>query len=171
MCRTVILFELDHFSTDKVAFELNDVANVCTAKRIDRLVAIAHHSQRGPRNAAARIEFKWPHRRRQPFDLFGFNTTRKLSNQRILGVIGVLVLVNENVSKPALINRGNVWVSPKQVHGLPNQVVKVEGICTAQLLFVFVKDLNEYAFSGVGFVGGRSVTRSVEQLILEPGDL
>ena len=41
--RTVVLLEQNSRGAGKVFFELADVANVCTAKRIDRLVAVTHH--------------------------------------------------------------------------------------------------------------------------------
>ena len=41
--RAVVLLEQNRLGPGEVFFELADVANVCAAKRVNRLVAVAHH--------------------------------------------------------------------------------------------------------------------------------
>ena len=42
--RAIVLLEQNRLGPGEVFFELADVANVCAAKRVNRLVAVAHHS-------------------------------------------------------------------------------------------------------------------------------
>ena len=72
----VVLLQQDRARVRVVALELEDVADRGAAERVDRLVGVADHAQ-----------------------LAG--VADDLLHQRVLGVVGVLVLVDEDVPEPA----------------------------------------------------------------------
>ena len=74
--RAVVLLELDHLRVREVALEVEDVADVGAAEAVDRLVVVADHHQ---------VAVLAGEQLQQP----------------VLGVVGVLVLVDEDVAEGA----------------------------------------------------------------------
>ena len=74
--RAVVLLELDHLGLGEVTLEVEDVADVGVAEAVDRLVLVADDHQVAV--------------------LFG-----EQLQQPVLGVVGVLVLVDEDVAEGA----------------------------------------------------------------------
>ena len=84
------------------------------AEGVDRLVGVADHAQLGRLRA----------RRARGAD--------QLADQDVLGVVGVLVLVDEHVPEPAAVVLGDVREGLQQVHRRHDQVVEVERVGLAQ---------------------------------------
>ena len=89
--------------TGVVPFKVQDVFNVSTPPAVDTLVGI-------------------------PDDADVFILVRQHVDQLILGVVGVLVLVDVDVVEAVLVEFQRFRVLLKQLDGLHNQVVKVEGL-------------------------------------------
>jgi hypothetical protein len=94
--RAVVLLEQHDLGARVVALELGDVADVGAAEGVDRLVGVADDGERR-RLAVARSKIIMPSRRRRAPHRAG-----ELVDERVLGVVGVLVLVDEDVPEPAV---------------------------------------------------------------------
>ena len=99
--RAVVLLQLDHRGVRVVALEVEDVAQVGAAPRVDALVVVADHGQ--------------------VLALAG-----ELPDPQVLGAVGVLVLVDVQVAPAILVVRQHAGRLLEQPHGLVQQVVEVE---------------------------------------------
>ncbi len=107
LARSVVLLELHHLGAGEMSLEIEDVAHVGAAPRVDGLVVVADDAH------VLVLPAEEPH-------------------QLELRVVGVLVLVDDHVAKalaPALEHVGPV---PPEVHDLADQIVEVEGLERAQ---------------------------------------
>ena len=141
--RAVVLLEADHLGVGVVALELEDVADVGAAPRVDRLVVVADHGE-----------------------------VAALAGQQVgdavLGVVGVLVFVDHDEAERAPVVLEAVRVDLEQVHRLHQQVVEVHGAHLHELLLVELVDVGGGALkeaAGVLAKGGRVV-----QAVLGVGD-
>ncbi len=101
--RAVVLLEQHHLRPDVVALELDDVADVRPAEGIDRLVRVADDGERGRVERARRILENRSVESGRALQQVGLRGARQLADQRVLRVVGVLVLVDEDVPEPALV--------------------------------------------------------------------
>ncbi len=109
----VVLLELDHRRVGVVALEVEDVAQVGAAPRVDRLVVVTHHG-----------------------DVLAL--PGQVTDPQVLRAVGVLVLVDVQVA-PALVVVGeHARRRIEQPHGLVEQVVEVERAGGAQARLVGV---------------------------------
>lgn len=140
---TVVLLQFYHVGVGEIAFELQDVADGGAAPGVNGLVVITHH--------------------RQVSVPLGQKT-----EQHILGMVCVLVLVHQDVVELALVVLQHRRVLLKQARRQADQVVKVQGVIGRQALLVGGIDpgLN---LLHVGAGGGGKLIR-VLQLVLGPGD-
>ena len=84
-----------------------------------------------------------------------------------MGVIGVLVLVDQDVPEAALIQRGHLGEGSKEVHRLPDEVIEVERVRPSELSRVLAEDLDENTLSGVIEVDAAGVALHILKLVLE----
>ena len=96
---------------------------------------------------------------------------RQLTDERVLGVVGVLVLVDEHVPEPPLVERRDLGERAEQVDGLRDEVVEVEGVRPAQRLGVAPEDLEERDLFRVVGVEAAREGLDVDELVLELRDL
>ena len=101
-CRAVILFKLYRAAAGVIPLKLKDVPDVRPAPGIYRLVVVAHDA-----------------------DVLVFGG--KVFCKYVLGVVGVLVLVNENVAEPFLVFFAQRVVFFERVDGFQEQVAEIEG--------------------------------------------
>ncbi len=99
----IILLQPDHLGARKILLEPQDVPHLGPAPAIDRLVIVAH---------AADILVPL---RQQP-------------QPEVLGDVGILILVDEDVAEPALILGQHVWVRLKDGDNMQQQVTEIDGI-------------------------------------------
>ena len=76
-----------------VALELQDVADGRTTERVDRLVGVTDHAEL----PGWHVAIFW---------------TDKFLDQRVLGVVGVLVLINQHVPEAAAVFFGDIREVP-----------------------------------------------------------
>ena len=114
--RAVVLLEQHDLGVREVLLELEDVADVGAAEGVDRLVGVADDAQLGGRDG-----------RRRPALAAGGGAD-ELAHQRVLRVVGVLVLVDEHVPEAPPVVLGDVGEDLQQVDGLHDQVVEVHGV-------------------------------------------
>ena len=122
----VVLLQQDRDGVGEVLLELDDVADAGAAEGVDGLVGIAHHAQLARRHARRRGR-------------------HQLADQLVLGVVGVLVLVDEHVAEPAPVVLGDGGQPLQQRHRLHDQVVEVERVGRAQAGLVDGVDLGDLA--------------------------
>ena len=151
--RTVVLFEQNGFGVGEVALELFDVADGGAAEGVDRLIGVTDDAEFGGFEAAR-----------------GGLLPHQFADEDVLGVVGVLVLVDEDVPEAAPVVLGDLRVTVQQGDGLADQVVEVEGVGRPQPALVLAEDLRDRRRGEVVLVcrGRRLVGR--DQLVLEVRD-
>ena len=107
----IVLLQLDHPRAGIVFLEGQDVLQICAAEGIDALVIVSHHAD-------------------VPVAVC------QLVHQLELNVVGVLVLIHQNITEALLIVLQHLRCLLKQRHGLQQQVIKVQRIVRLQLLLV-----------------------------------
>ena len=90
----------------------------------------------------------------------------QLPHERILGVVGVLVLVHQNMPEFAAIIVCDFGELLEQKHGFANEVVKVEGVRGAKALGIDGVNLRDSLFPRV-IRGRRTVFFGAHQLVFE----
>ena len=141
--RAVVLLELDHGGTRLVALEVEDVAQVGAAPRVDRLVVVADHAQ----VVMARGEGP---------------------NPQVLGAVRVLVLVHVEVAPAFLVAGEDGGDLVEQSDRVEQDVVEVESAQLCEAGLVDPGQPGDLAFVVVqGALGQGS---AVEHLVLGPAD-
>ncbi len=108
---TVVLLERHDRGAGKGVLELDDVGDVGAAPAVDGLVEVAHR--------AHLVVLTGDHH-----------------HQVVLGAVGVLVLVDQDVAEPAAVALQHVGEAAEQVDGDHQQVVEVHGRGSQQALLV-----------------------------------
>ena len=103
----VILFQPDDRGPREVVLELQDVVEIGAAPAIDRLVGVAGRAE------------VW---------MVGAQT----AGDGVLGQIGVLVLVDQDVAEPVVEAGANIGLRPEQLGDVVEQVVKVDRVEVAK---------------------------------------
>ena len=160
--RAVVLLEQDRARVRVVGLELHDVADRRPAERVDRLVRVAHDGQlAGPDRARAHLLER--------------RDARELAHEHVLGVVRVLVLVDQHVPEPSPVALRDHREALQQLDGRHDQVVEVERVRLPQPRLVAGVPLREHRVERVGRAGRRpGLARErlrVDQLVLERGDL
>ena len=142
--RAVVLLERDRPRPGEVALELEDVADVGAAERIDALVRV-------PDCADVLV------------------LGRQQLQQPVLGVVRVLVLVDEDVAEGLAPARGGLREAFEHLDGQHQQVVEVDRVRAVQAALVELVDL------GDGLIVERRDARHVlvraDELVLRVRDL
>ncbi len=107
----VVLLQADDLRVRVVALELEDVADVGAAPRVDALVVVAHHGEVAVR-AGEQV------------------------GEPVLGVVGVLVLVDEHEAERLLVVLQPVRIALEQLDRLHQKVVEVHGVHLGVALLV-----------------------------------
>ena len=100
LCAAVVLCQHHSGDIGKGFLKLHDVAKICTAETIDRLVGVAHNT-----------------------NVVMLCTEHK--NNFILRDVGVLVLIYQNMLKALLVHTKNIGVLLEELHRTHEQIVKV----------------------------------------------
>ena len=127
--RTVVLLQLEDHRRGIILLEREDVLDLGPAERIDRLRVVAH-------DADLRVGL------RQPAD------------DRILRIVGVLVLVDQNISELLLVAGQHVGAVPQQDVGLQKQIIEVHRAVALAALAVDVVNIAEFGNLGLPVLGG-----------------
>ena len=132
--RAVVLLELEDPGRGKILLEGENVLDLGTAERVDRLCVVAHDADPG-------VEL------------------RQAADDDVLGVVGVLVLVHQDVFEQLLVARQHVRGVAQQDVGLQEQVVEVHRAVALAALAVDIVDIAELGdlrlpvFGGIDRVG------------------
>ena len=89
-------------------------------------------------------------------------------HQLVLGAVGVLVLVDQQIAVAALVALARFARDLEQADGFEQQVVEVEGVVLAQLGLVALIDVGDAL--AVGILGGEVVLLRIDHVVLGPGD-
>ena len=127
--RTVVLFQFEDHRRGIILLERKDILDFGPAERVDRLRVVAH-------DADLRVRL------------------RQAADNRILGIIGVLILVDEDVFELLLIAGQHVGAVAQQDVGLQQQIVEVHRAVTLAALAVDVVDVAELGNLRLPVLGG-----------------
>ena len=127
--RAVVLLELEDLRIGVVVAEREDVLDFRAAERVDGLRVVAH-------DADLRVAL------------------REAADDDILRVVGVLVLVDQNVLEELLVARQHVGAVAQQDVGLQQQVVEVHRAVVLAALAVEVVEVAEFGHLRLAVLGG-----------------
>ena len=153
---TVVLLQQDGAGGRVILLELLDVAYGGAAEGVDGLIGVADDGQLPGRRGRARPG--------------GARAADELAHEDVLGVVGVLVLVDEHVAEATPVHLGDGGPVLEQGHGAHDEVVEVEGVGGIQPGGVGAVDLDEVAFEGVGSHSLLRVLRGGDELVLQVRD-
>ena len=168
LCRTVVLFQNDDVGAGEILAKFEDVPDVGTPERIDRLVGITNDRQGRRIDAALGVV---EHRRGFDRHVLGLHRSCEFMNQFVLRLVGVLVLVHKHVAESTLVQSPNFGERAKQEHGLADEIVEVECVRASQFLGVTAEDFEEHHFVRVVRVRLTRKAVDVDQFVLEAGHL
>src|SRR5262249_18258123 len=97
----IISLEGNHATAGKVALELEDVCQVCPAPSVNRLIGIAGDAKIGM-------------------------LSRERANDRVLGEVGVLILIDRYVFEATVEFGAHVFVFLEDRHYVDQQIVKID---------------------------------------------
>ena len=155
---TVVLLEQDRVGVRVVLLEVRNIADIRAAEGVDGLVGVTHDGQLG-RGHRVRVGAAVSRRLRVGAD--------QLAHQLVLGVVGVLVLVHEDVAELAAVVVRDFGELLEQEDGAANQVVKVEGVGGAQTLRVDGVNLRDGLLVRVIARHAGCVRLGADQLVLQ----
>jgi hypothetical protein len=155
--RAVVLLEQDRRGVRVVLLELDDVADRRPAERVDGLVGVADDAQLG--------------RRHRGLVRLGDARADQLLDQHVLGVVGVLVFVDEHVPEAAPIVLRDVGKRLQDVDRRHDEVVEVEGVGLAETPLVAGVGLRQHPVGVIALLHPGREGLLVDQLVLEVGDL
>ena len=161
LCGTVVLLQQDRVGVRVVLLEVRNIADIRAAEGVDGLVGVTHDGQLR-RGHGVRVGAAVSRRLRVGAD--------QLAHQLVLGVVGVLVLVHEDVAELATVVVRDFGELLQQEDGAANQVVKVEGVGGAQTLRVDGVDLRDGLLVRVIARHAGCVRLGADQLVLQRGD-
>ncbi len=141
---TVVLFQLDHLQAGEVALQAHQVLGAGAAPGIDRLIVVPHHREGGAH----------PH---QQLDQF------------VLGLVGVLVLVDQQIAHLVLPLLQGVRVVPEEVDRQQDQVVEVHCVVGLEAALVGGVEQGRVGLQIV-FRVGQSLLWT-DQIVFPGGDL
>ncbi len=139
----VVLLQLDHFQVRPVFLQLGQVFRPRTAPGVDRLVVVAHH-----REAPLRVG--------------------EHAHQFVLGAVGVLVLVHQQVLNAMAPFLQNARLLAEQLRRHQDQVVEVHRVAGAQHAVVAL--IGHGGAQGVVAVGVADRLLGQDQFVLPVGD-
>ena len=137
----VVLLQPDDAGVGKVFLKFKNVADVGAAPGINALVLVAH--------------------RADVLSLAG-----EQLHQLVLGAVGVLVLIDQQIAVAALVALAGFRGDFEQANGLQQQVVEVEGVAFEQLGLVALEDVGD-AFA-VGIPGAEVILLRIDHVALGP---
>ena len=158
---TVVLFQQNRVGVRVVLLKVRNIADIGAAEGVDGLIGVTHHGQLG-RGHSVRVGAAVSRGLRVGTDQF--------THQLVLGVVGVLVLVHEDVAELAAVVVRDFGELLEQKDGAANQVVKVEGVSGAQTLRVDGVDLRDGLLVRVIARHSGCVRFGADQLVLQRGD-
>ena len=123
----VVLLQLIKSGIGVVILKIQNIADVGSPKGIDALGVVADY---------ANI----------------LKAAGKCLDNEVLGVVGVLVLVDQQVAKPFLVFCQGLWKAGKKFVGLEQQVVKIHGARPKAALHVLAVDFAQLGHSGRGIL-------------------
>ena len=136
----VVLLQLDHAGIGEVVLEVEDVAYLGTAKAVDRLRIVAHHRE----VAVAGEAGGRPSRRSRAA------ASDEQLKQAVLRVVGVLVLVDEDVPECRDVALAHLGEQLEEVHGPEQQVVEVHRVHAVQVALVQLVHVGDHLLEGRG---------------------
>ena len=158
---TVVLLQQNRVGVRVVLLEVRNIADIGAAESVNGLVGVTHHGQLGGGHGV-RVGAAVSRCLRVGADQF--------THQLVLGVVGVLVLVHEDVAELAAVVVRDFGELLEQEDGAANQVVKVEGVGGAQTLRVNGVNLRDGLLVRVIARHAGCVRFGADQLVLQRGN-
>ena len=140
----IVLFQFEQASPSVCLLEIQDVIDVCPTKAVDALSIVTHHTHTLP--------------------FLG-----QLHDNGLLGIVRILVLINEHVGKTLSILSADVLMFTKQHEGLHQQVIEVHGVRLSATLSIAQVDILDGRHLTKGIIGSRravGIGLSQQQVVL-----
>ena len=132
--RAVVLLEADDLRAAVLLFKRQNIFNRRAAEFVDGLVVVTH-------------------------DADVFISARKKRRKPVLKLVRVLILVDEHIAELALVIGSHVLERVQELHGLENDIVKVQRVCVMEPLLIALIDLRDFLHAvvprAVGNLGER----------------
>ena len=128
----VVLLQPDHPRAGKILFEFQNVADLSPPPAIDRLIVVADAA-----NIAVRLG--------------------EQAQPEVLGDVGVLIFVHQNIAEPALIAFQHIGVVLKDLQDMQQQVAEIAGVQHLKPRLIFGIQLRPHAAIGACVGGGHAV--------------
>ena len=134
--RAIVLLQPDHRRAGKIFLETQDVLDLGAAPTVDRLVVVADAA-----DVAVLL-------RQQP-------------QPEILGDVGILILVDQDVAEPVVILRQNVVVLHQDRQIVQQQVAEIDGVEAPEPVLVGGVEFGRPAAGEIARIGGGDLFRSL----------
>ena len=99
----IVLLQFKNLCRAVIIFKLKDIIDICTPEGINTLRIVANHAN--------------------TLMLF-----RQLFHNQVLRIVGILVLVHQNILKIPAVLVQNLWMITKKDIGLQQQIVEIHGV-------------------------------------------
>ena len=127
---TVVLLQADGAAAPVLLFKAEDIFNGSAPEAVDALVVVTYHA-----------------------DVLIF--PRQQGSEQVLHVVGILVLIHQNIAEFLLVIPADLLVLLQKLNGDIDNVVKVQGIVFLQLgLVLFIGPGNVFGPDIAGILGG-----------------
>ena len=120
MCGSIVLVEYDDAGVGERFFEFKNVSYVGTAKCVYGLVAVADYE-----NVSVFVS--------------------QFENNVILGGVGVLVFIYEDMLEPFLVVLEGLGVIVEEFDGDGEEIIEIHGACCAEASLIFVVNLCNFS--------------------------
>ena len=167
--RAVVLLQEHGRGVGVVDLEVEDVADVGAAEGVDRLVGVTHDAQLRRCQPTRRGGLGVAHQRSVVAARDRAGRAGELAHQDVLRVVGVLVLVDQDVPEPAPVVLGDLRERLEQRHRRHDEVVEVEGVGLAEPFLVAGVGLGDLLVVLGDRLGPGALP--VDQLVLQIADL
>ena len=139
----VVLFEADDLDFGEVFFEVEDVLDVSPTPAVDGLIFIAD-------------------------DADVVVLAGEELHELVLGLVGVLVLVDHDVLVAAVVAFAGGGGGLEEANGFEEEIVEVEGVGFEEFIAIDLEDVGDLFFHRVGAC--EEVLLGIDHVVLGPGD-
>ena len=142
--RAVVLLQADDLGLRKIFFKLENIADVCPAPGVNRLILVAYRAHVVP-------------------------CAGQHTHQFVLRAVGVLIFVYQDVPKTPVVVFVDFRHSFQQTHGLEQQIVEVECVRFPKLLAIRLVDVGHALRLGIARLQINFLW--IEHVVFRPGNV
>ena len=118
----VVLLQLEEFGIRVQLGELEHVVQICATERVDALGIVTYHTYLG-------------------------TVTGKLPYYAVLGVVGILILINQNVFERCTVTFQHIRMVTEKYERIEQQVIKIHCVTLAAALLIALVNLAHHGYA------------------------